>query len=136
LYVVTTADGDVSGGILGISSARGFSGWYGVVRGDDKAAFASYLLYWSIIEDLARTGIRAFDLGRSAPESGSYGFKKKWPGIDTIAGHAFFAQAGVDLSAEASAYERVTLKQRVWRRLPLGVANALGPLLRRQLPFG
>lgn len=136
LYLIAAPDGEIAGGILGIISKAGFNGWYGVVRARDKADFATYLLYWRIIEDLARSGIRTFDLGRSFPGSGSYGFKRKWPGVDRPSDHAFFPRPGVDLTTEAALFETLSLKQRVWRRLPRNVANVCGPLIRRQLPFG
>ena len=136
LYLVGKSGAPIAGGILGFLSARGFSGWYGVVRNTGKDDYATYLLYWKIIEDLTLSAVATFDLGRSAPRSGSYMFKKKWPGIDHDVLHAFYARPGADISAEAALYEGMSAKQRLWKQLPLPVANAIGPLVRRQLPFG
>jgi hypothetical protein len=136
LYLVAKTGSRAAGGILGVVSSAGFSGLYGMVRPDDKHEFATYLLYWRIIEDLTRAGIATFDLGRSAPHSGSYGFKKKWPGADRELGHAYFGTHGAGMSAETAARENGGAKERIWQALPLGLANRIGPSIRAQLPFG
>ncbi len=98
----------------------------------DRAA--NYALHWEAIRDCAVRGYRAFDFGRSQWHSGTFAFKEQWGAMP----HPLYYQY---LLGRASAAPRLddqkgafALAVAAWRRLPLPLAKALGPIARRRFP--
>jgi serine/alanine adding enzyme len=94
---------------------------------------ANMLLYWSFMREvIARRG-RTFNFGRCTPDSGTHRFKRQWGGRDVPLPWAQWSPGAVDAtpSPERPVFQ---LASAVWRRLPLALANRVGPLLARQLP--
>jgi FemAB-related protein (PEP-CTERM system-associated) len=104
--------------------------------GDDIAArdlAANDFKYWELMRRACERGCRVFDYGRSKLGTGPYSFKKNW---------GFEPQP---LFYEYRLYRRDSVPQHnpmnpryrmfiaLWRRLPLGVANMLGPHIVRNL---
>ena len=102
-----------------------------------------YLAYWTIIADSIIRGFDTLDMGRSPAGSNASKYKSQWatcsrpiyqqtwtPGVDAGAQHA------VSIARQAQSDERFQTFRRIWPRLPLPVAEFVGPLLRRQIPFG
>ncbi|MCZ4303793.1 FemAB family PEP-CTERM system-associated protein [Zoogloeaceae bacterium G21618-S1] len=104
--------------------------------GDDLAArglAANDFKYWALMQQACGRGARLFDYGRSKIGTGPYSFKKNW---------GFEPQP---LSYEYRLYKRDAIPQNnpmnpkyrafiaMWKRLPLPVANALGPYIVRNL---
>lgn len=92
------------------------------------------LLYSSVLEHACREGFRVFDFGRSTPDSGTYRFKEQW-GARPHQLHWYYWTAEGDaipqLNPQNPKYE---LAIKIWRRLPLPIANWLGPHIVKFLP--
>ncbi|MHA7924484.1 MAG: FemAB family XrtA/PEP-CTERM system-associated protein [Marinobacter sp.] len=82
------------------------------------------LLYWSLLSHVCDQGCNLFDFGRSTIGEGTYRFKKQW-------GAKPYALPWTDQPGKASRLRPFI--ESVWRRLPLGVANWVGPKLRRYI---
>ena len=94
---------------------------------------ANMLLYWSFMREVIARRARTFNFGRCTPGGGTHRFKRQWGGRDVPLPWAQWSPGAVD--ATPSPERRVfQLASAVWRRLPLAVANLVGPLLARQLP--
>ena len=104
--------------------------------GDDLAArelAANDFKYWELMRRACERGCKVFDYGRSKVGTGPYSFKKNW---------GFEPQP---LSYEYRLYKRDSIPQNnpmnpkyrafiaLWKRLPIGVANRLGPHIVRNL---
>jgi hypothetical protein len=78
-------------------------------------------------------GCIAFDFGRSKTGSGPYSFKKNW-GFEPVPLHyASWHAPGTqprDVDPTSASYSR---KIALWKKLPLPVANAIGPVIARGL---
>jgi hypothetical protein len=136
LFLVRESGGQPVGGMLCLTGGGYWLNQYAVVLKEHLPSYANYLLYWSVIEHMTVEGTRQFDLGRSAPGSNTHLFKAKWPGTDTLVPHHFFARDAASIPRHLDDIRGGrSLVQRMWRHLPLALANRLGPLLRRQLPF-
>ncbi|HEX8624765.1 MAG TPA: FemAB family XrtA/PEP-CTERM system-associated protein [Allosphingosinicella sp.] len=102
--------------------------WGGGTRGA-RALRANDLLYYALMRHSAGLGCTGFDFGRSKAGTGAYAFKKNWG----------FAPRPLTYAAKGAhrdlnpASPRYRLQTAAWRRLPLPVANRLGPLLARGL---
>jgi FemAB-related protein (PEP-CTERM system-associated) len=106
--------------------------WASALRRYSPSA-PNMLLYWSLLAESIAYRVRIFDFGRCSPNSGSHRFKQQWGGEDVPLEWSQWSPANVTAtpSPERPVYR---LAGAVWRRLPLVVANRLGPVLARQLP--
>lgn len=98
-----------------------------------RALKAYDFIYWRVMQEAARTGCTEFDFGRSLVGSGAYAFKKNW-GFEPqpmVYRHIAINNAPIKRVDPENGFNR--LARRVWSRLPLGVANRLGPLVARRL---
>ncbi len=89
----------------------------------------SQLLYWQCFCYAIARGCRAFDLGRSSPNSGTYGSKREWSAEPV---QLFWHRLPGDQAD--SDMQRWQWATSVWRRLPVPVATAAGAAIRGGLP--
>lgn len=90
-------------------------------------------MYWELMRHAAARGCRWFDYGRSKQGTGAYSFKKNWgfePAPLPYQYHLVKARALPDISPANPKYKAFIA---AWQRLPLPIANRLGPLLSRSL---
>lgn len=104
--------------------------------GDAEAArdlAANDFKYWELMRRACARGIAVFDYGRSKQGTGSYAFKKNW-GFEPTPLHyeyRLFKRDSVPQNNPANAKYQLLIK--TWRRLPIGVANWIGPFVVRSL---
>lgn len=96
-------------------------------------------LYWELLSLSVSRSCTVFDFGRSTVDSGTYRFKRQW-GAEPVPMYWYRWERHVRRSEqEHSAGEEkgraMQLATAVWQRLPLGIANALGPLISGALPW-
>jgi FemAB-related protein (PEP-CTERM system-associated) len=92
------------------------------------------LLYWHMLQDTVARGVPVFDFGRSTPGEGTYHFKKQWK-AQAVPLHWEYALTGRDaLPDQSPTNAKFHLAIEVWKRLPLAVANRLGPLVIGNIP--
>lgn len=90
---------------------------------------ANDLLYFELMRRAAARGCTAFDFGRSKTGTGAFAFKKNWGFAPRPLTYATRGERR-DLDPRSPRYR---LQTAAWRRLPLPLANRLGPLLARGL---
>jgi FemAB-related protein (PEP-CTERM system-associated) len=104
--------------------------------GDDEAArdlAANDFKYWELMRRSCARGLKVFDYGRSKQGTGSYSFKKNW-GFEPTPLHyeyRLYKRDAVPQNNPANAKYKLLIE--TWRRLPIGVANWLGPFVVRSL---
>ena len=104
--------------------------------GDDFAArdlAANDFKYWELMRLACARGLKTFDYGRSKLGTGPYGFKKNW-GFEPTPLHyeyRLYKRDSVPQNNPANAKYKLMIE--AWRRLPIGVANWLGPKVVRGL---
>ena len=92
------------------------------------------LLYWRVLQFAISSGYRSFDFGRSTIDSGPYRFKKQW-GAEADTLHWYYSLgADAEMPNLRPDNPKFQAAVRLWRKLPLPVANWLGPRLVRNLP--
>ena len=104
--------------------------------GDAEAArdlAANDFKYWELMRHAAARGIRVFDYGRSKQGTGSYAFKKNW-GFEPQPLHyeyCLYKRDAVPQNNPSNAKYKLLIE--AWRRMPIGLANRLGPWVVRGL---
>ncbi len=89
--------------------------------------------YWELMRHACALGLKVFDYGRSKRGSGSYAFKKNW-GFEAQPLHyeyCLYQRTAVPQNNPSNARYRLLIE--AWRRMPLGLANWLGPFVVRNL---
>ena len=91
------------------------------------------LLYWSLMEESIRRRLKTFNFGRCTPGGGTHRFKLQWGGRDEPLPWSVWSPGGAVAtpSPESRKYRAAIA---AWQRLPLPVANLVGPLLSRSIP--
>jgi FemAB-related protein (PEP-CTERM system-associated) len=90
-------------------------------------------MYWRIIRAGGLRGVRIFDFGRSKLGTGAYSFKKNWGFAAQPIFHEYQLKPGAAIPDINPLNPKYRLFIAAWKRLPLPVANILGPLLARDL---
>lgn len=98
-----------------------------------RALAGNDLMYWEVMRRAAARGARLFDFGRSKVGSGAFAFKKNW-GFEPEALHY---EHRLCHAREVPETNPLNPKYRyaiaLWKKLPLGLANRLGPPIARGL---
>ena len=104
--------------------------------GDAEAArdlAANDFKYWELLRRCRERGLKIFDYGRSKLGTGSYSFKKNW-GFEPQPLHyqyRLYRRDAIPQNNPANAKYRIFIE--AWRRMPIAVANRLGPHIVRYL---
>ncbi len=98
-----------------------------------RSARSNELMYYELMLHARGRGMKRFDFGRSKTGSGPYKFKKNWGFEPQPLAYAEWTAPGHeprDVDPTSEAYAR---KIALWQKLPLGVANTIGPFIARGL---
>lgn len=133
VLTVTTADGKPLSSVLSFYFRDEVLPYY---AGDDEAArdlAANDFKYWELMRRSCERGIKLFDYGRSKQGTGPYSFKKNWGFEPTPLHYEFrlFKRDSIPQNNPNNAKYRLFIE--AWRRMPIGLANWLGPHIVRNL---
>lgn len=98
-----------------------------------RATRANERMYYALMCHARGRGCTRFDFGRSKTGSGPYHFKKNWGFEPEPLAYSRWTAPGTharDVDPTSAAYAR---KIELWKRLPLPVANRIGPLIAKGL---
>jgi serine/alanine adding enzyme len=107
--------------------------WVSALR-EFNHLYVNTLLYWELLRCSIERGCTIFDFGRSTRDSGTFQFKKQW-GAQPVQLHWYYWLAeGRKLPGLTPSNPRFALAIAAWKRLPVLIANSLGPHLAKDLP--
>jgi len=89
--------------------------------------------YWELMRRACERGIRVFDYGRSKRGTGSFDFKKNWGFEPQQLHYEYRLRKGSAVPQNNPLNPKYRAMVAMWRKLPLPIANALGPMLVRNL---
>ena len=92
------------------------------------------LLYWDILECAIEQGQSTFDFGRCTHGGGTHRFKKQWGTTERALYWHYWLNEGKPMPSLNPSSSKYHLAISAWKRLPLWVANALGPAIVKNLP--
>jgi FemAB-related protein (PEP-CTERM system-associated) len=84
-------------------------------------------LYWEVMRRAAARGCTGFDFGRSKVGAGSFSFKKNWGFAPAPLLHRFRLAPGQSIPDHNPLNPKYALFIKAWKRLPLPIANLIGP---------
>jgi FemAB-related protein (PEP-CTERM system-associated) len=92
------------------------------------------LLYWTMIEHALSAGARTFDFGRSSADASTLAFKLQWGAVAEPQAWEYVLLTATEVPEHGPVNPHFERAIEAWKRLPLGIANALGPAIVRQIP--
>ena len=133
VLTVTGPDGHPLSSVLSFYFRDEVLPYYAGDRESARALAANDFKYWELMRRACARGLKVFDYGRSKQGTGSYAFKKNW-GFEPAPLHyeyRLYKRDAIPQNNPANAKYRLMIE--TWRRLPIGVANWLGPFVVRNL---
>ena len=105
--------------------------WASALR-DYNRMSPNMLVYWELMKHIADAGVTTFNFGRCTPGGNTHKFKTQWGTTDQPLWWYERRAEGAATPAEGSG--AAARGPEIWKRLPLGVANVLGPHIIRFIP--
>jgi len=128
-----TLDGRTISSVMNFYFRDHVMAYYWGGAGEAREVAGNDFMCWEVMRRAGKRGIRTFDFGRSKIGTGSYDFKKGWgfePQHLPYAYQLHRAKALPDNNPLNPKYQRFI---KMWQRLPLQVANAIGPHIVKNL---
>lgn len=94
---------------------------------------ANDLKYWELMKRATSRGAKIFDLGRSKKGTGSFEFKRLWEFQPQPLHYEYVLKNGHEVPQNNPMNPKYRIFIAMWRRLPIPVANFIGPFLVRNL---
>jgi FemAB-related protein (PEP-CTERM system-associated) len=96
--------------------------------------YSTVLLYWEALSWAIQNGHKNVDFGRCSPGSGTYQFKQQWNTKEVPLSWYYWLAPGKGVPELRPSNPKYQLAIAAWQRLPLAVANRIGPLIVRNIP--
>ena len=106
--------------------------WGGGTR-DARTWRANDMMYYALMLHARGRGCTAFDFGRSKFGTGAFAFKKNWGFEPEPLSYAIRTADGQEPRQINPLSPRYGLQIALWQKLPLGIANRLGPWIAKGL---
>lgn len=107
--------------------------YYGGGTAGARRNGANDFLYWEVMRRAALKGYRRFDFGRSKAGTGAFAFKKNWGFAPQWLEYEFHFRPGETMPDKNPLNPKFSLFIAAWKKLPLPVANFIGPWIIRGL---
>jgi FemAB-related protein (PEP-CTERM system-associated) len=107
--------------------------YYGGGRAIARDRYGNDFMYWEVMRRAAARGFATFDFGRSKIGTGAFSFKKNWGFTPTPLIYRFRLASGAAIPELNPLNPKYRLFIAAWKRLPLPVANLIGPHIVRGL---
>lgn len=133
VLTVTAPDGRLLSSVLSFYFRDEVLPYY---AGDDESArelAANDFKYWELMRRSCARGLKVFDYGRSKQGTGSFAFKKNWGFVAAPLHYEYRLYKRDAIPQNNPSNAKYKLMIETWRRLPIGLANWLGPFIVRNL---
>ena len=126
--VLTVLDGDAPvASVLNFYWRDEVIPYYGGGTAAARGCYGNDFMYWEVMRHAAARGCRLFDYGRSKVGTGAFAFKKNLGFTPEPLQYRFLLAPGASIPDHNPLNPKYRLFIAAWKKLPLPVANLLGP---------
>ncbi|GAW95523.1 MULTISPECIES: FemAB family XrtA/PEP-CTERM system-associated protein [Colwellia] len=122
----------VGAGIVLFSNDKACIPWAST-RAEYNRLSPNMMLYWALLKFVTEQGCTEFDFGRSTFNEGTYRFKQQWGAQPVLLDWREDIQTAAQPEVASGNSRIKSLVEKIWKKLPLAVANTIGPKLRRYI---
>ena len=101
--------------------------YYGGGTAAARGSYANDFMYWEVMRHAAARGCTLFDFGRSKTGTGAFAFKKNWGFTPEPLQYRYKLAPGASIPDHNPLNPKYRLFIAAWKRLPIPVANLIGP---------
>ncbi|MDE2335252.1 MAG: FemAB family PEP-CTERM system-associated protein [Rhodospirillales bacterium] len=132
--IVTIRDGDNPvAAVMNFTFRDEILPYYGGGTSAARHTHANDFMYWEVMRRAAGRGLSLFDFGRSKRGTGAFAFKKNWGFEPEPIVHRYRLAPGAAIPDLNPLNPKYRLFIAAWKKLPLPLANLLGPAIVRGL---
>ena len=131
--LVVQRDGRALAGVMSFTFRDEILPYYGGGLPEARAFAAYDFMYWEVMRRACERGIRVFDFGRSKRGTGAFSFKKHWGFEPEALRYEYKLLNTKEIPSINPLNPKYRLYIALWKRLPLMMANRLGPMVARAL---
>ncbi len=107
--------------------------YYGGGTGEARDLAGNDFMYWELMRRACARGIKVFDFGRSKLGTGAFDFKKNWGFEPQPLHYSYQLHKSTAVPDNNPLNPKYQLFIKMWQRLPLSVANLIGPHIVKNL---
>ena len=107
--------------------------YYGGGTAEARNLAGNDFMYWEVMRRACEKGCRMFDYGRSKLGTGSYDFKKNWGFEPQPLYYEYHLVRGQNVPDHNPLNPKYRLFIKAWQRMPLALANVIGPHIVKNL---
>ena len=135
LVIVYDKQTPVAAGILIVENGCVEIPWASSLKSHKHSA-PNMLLYWEALKVACDNGYKSFDFGRSTKGSGTDKFKQQWGTNEKqLYWHYLTKDDKISLIPDISPTNKnFSVATTLWKRLPISLANTVGPYITKNLP--
>ena len=126
-------DGVPLASVLSLYHRRVVMPYWGGGTADARTWRANDLMYYALMNHARARGCTRFDFGRSKAGTGAAAFKRNWGFEGVSLAYASRTAGGAAKRRVNPLDPKYSLQVRLWSKLPLSVANRIGPMISRGL---
>jgi FemAB-related protein (PEP-CTERM system-associated) len=133
-HSVKLPGGATAAGVMSFKFRDTLMAYYSGADDQHEGLGLNNFMYWKLMEWAVERGFRKFDFGRSRVATGSATFKKNMGFEPTPLHYGYHLVGDGRLPGFHPGNPRLELPRKLWRLLPMFVANPMGGWLSRYLP--
>lgn len=133
ILTIRAANGQPISTILSFYFRDQVLAYYAGEHSSARNTAANDLKYWELMKRAAERGCQTFDLGRSKKGTGSFEFKRLWEFESHPLHYEYVLLKGNQIPQNNPMNPKYRLFIWLWQRFPIPLANALGPMIVRNL---
>ncbi len=131
--MIIEKDGRIISGVMSFYFRDEVLPYYGGGTHEARESAGNDFMYWELMRRACERGYKTFDFGRSKRNTGSFDFKKNW-GFEPQPLHYEYQLYGAEAVPDHNPLNpKYQLFIKAWRKLPLPLANLIGPHIVKNL---
>jgi FemAB-related protein (PEP-CTERM system-associated) len=128
-----TKDGRIISSVLSFYFRDEVLPYYGGGMAEARDVAGNDFMYWELMRRACEKGYKVFDFGRSKVGTGAFDFKKNWGFVPQPLHYEYQLVRSTAVPDNNPLSPKFQLFIKIWQRMPLPLANMLGPHIVKSL---